>query len=279
MKQTIFYNTNKIRQVELTIMQFGWEKCEPNYSFGPYVRDFHMIHFIVAGKGKFVYKGKEVYLQKNQGFIIMQDDEAFYQADTHEPWEYYWIGFKGSNALNYIERAGLNVNDKYVFDISDENILRMKQVLSEIMDCDPDGIAGEIFALGCLYRFLGILIENNYQLENIKEKDDFLLKLVYFIDKNLNECNVAELAVNFNMDRTSLYRLVKQKTGFSPKEFIIDYRLQKALKMMVDGNSSLSEIAYCCGFNNYSYFCKLFKGRYHISPKMYLKNLYSANRL
>ena len=30
----------------------GYEKCEPSHSFGPYTRDYYIIHFCISGKGR-----------------------------------------------------------------------------------------------------------------------------------------------------------------------------------------------------------------------------------
>ena len=37
--------------IDLTIMQYGYEKCSPLHSFGPYVRNNYLFHFIISGKG------------------------------------------------------------------------------------------------------------------------------------------------------------------------------------------------------------------------------------
>lgn len=36
--------------IDLTIMQYGFEQCKPLHSFGPYVRNNYLFHYVVSGK-------------------------------------------------------------------------------------------------------------------------------------------------------------------------------------------------------------------------------------
>ena len=37
------------RFMDLTIYQYGYEKCEPLHSFGPYVRNNYLVHYVISG--------------------------------------------------------------------------------------------------------------------------------------------------------------------------------------------------------------------------------------
>ena len=71
----------------------GMEKCAPNYSYGPAVRSFPLIHYCLEGQGKFYFNDKVYPIKKGDAFLIMPDVVTFYQADSEDPWRYLWISF------------------------------------------------------------------------------------------------------------------------------------------------------------------------------------------
>ena len=61
--------------IDLTIMQYGFEQCKPLHSFGPYVRNNYLFHYVVSGKGTLRAndekdKMQEYSLEGGSGFII-----------------------------------------------------------------------------------------------------------------------------------------------------------------------------------------------------------------
>ena len=63
---------------------------------------------------------------------------------------------------------------------------------------------------------------------------------------------------------------MKELTGLSPIEFIRQIRIKKALRLMDDGETSITEVAYKTGFNDPKYFSRCFKAEMGMSPSAYL---------
>lgn len=49
---------------DLYLIQFGMEACKPGHSFGPSIREYYKIHYILDGEGVFQYEGKRYNLKK-----------------------------------------------------------------------------------------------------------------------------------------------------------------------------------------------------------------------
>ena len=96
----------------------------------------------------------------------------------------------------------------------------------------------------------------------------FLTSLFGFIDNNLEKetLSVDLLGPELNVSRAQLYRKIRSLTGISPNHFIRNQRLDKALYLLKNGNSTISKIALDVGFKNPSYFSKCFQNRFGISP-------------
>ena len=86
--------------VDLGLYQFGREYCEPAHSYGPAIRNHYLFHYILSGKGTFMWQdGKrrenKAVLKAGQGFLISPGQITTYVADDRIPWEYCWLEFDG----------------------------------------------------------------------------------------------------------------------------------------------------------------------------------------
>lgn len=69
-----------------------------------------------------------------------------------------------------------------------------------------------------------------------------------------------------------------KKTNKSISEYIIDVRIGRASRLLVDTARSISDICYECGFNNISNFNRIFKMRRGVSPSSFRDN-YRKNKV
>lgn len=79
---------------------------------------------------------------------------------------------------------------------------------------------------------------------------------------------VAQFASAIAMSERQIFRKVKNVLDMTPKEYIRRYRLEKAKKLLQQGETT-SAIAYDVGFSSQSYFGKCFKAQYGVSPSEY----------
>jgi len=81
--------------------------------------------------------------------------------------------------------------------------------------------------------------------------------------------SAVTFAESVHLSRMQLHRKLKKITQLSTSEFIKTERLKVAEKLLLSSESSISEIAYHCGFKDTSYFSKQFKSVYKKSPSSY----------
>ena len=63
-----------------------------------------------------------------------------------------------------------------------------------------------------------------------------------------------------------LSRIFKKYTGTTFSEYLTNYRIEQAKKLLGEGKLSVKEIAYATGFNSQGYFSKIFKKYAGVSP-------------
>ncbi len=84
---------------------------------------------------------------------------------------------------------------------------------------------------------------------------------------------VGYMSSQLHLSPKYLSDLLKQETGKTALELIHLYVISEAKNMLVEGNRSISEIAYQLGFENPPYFSRLFKKEVGLSPKEFKSQL------
>lgn len=85
------------------------------------------------------------------------------------------------------------------------------------------------------------------------------------------DLNVETLAADIGTSRVQLYRHMVSLTGFTPSEYIRNFRLKKAETMLHDNDYSVQQIAEKVGFSNARSFAKFFSDMYGSTPLQYRK--------
>lgn len=112
----------------------------------------------------------------------------------------------------------------------------------------------------------------NYNSRRIEKVFEYL-NLNY--SKPLTLADVAKIT---NMPEVSFSRFIKKRTGKTFIDSLNEIRLGHASRLLIDTTTTISEIAYSCGFNNISNFNRVFKKKKNTTPKEFRDN-YSGTRV
>lgn len=111
--------------------------------------------------------------------------------------------------------------------------------------------------------------------------ENLLNKAMSCIEKNMdnNDYDVNEFVSDMAVGRTILYQKIKDITGMSIREFIMDVRLKRAAQLLKDSDRNVSEVSIMTGFINPKYFSVCFKRRYEMTPSEYKKKYCDGNQV
>ena len=99
-------------------------------------------------------------------------------------------------------------------------------------------------------------------------------KAIHYVNENISESfDVLRLASQLNLSRGYFTRIFKKYTGMAPAEFINRCRVNKAVSVMTEKNSTVTDAAFESGFSSLSGFYKTFHTVYNTSPGRYLRTL------
>ncbi len=144
-----------------------------------------------------------------------------------------------------------------------------------------------IYAIGYMaYRepsiFNGELLSNVFLKEagngKLTEttKNEFYNRLLSYIRKNKpyldNNLRLVQLADNIGFSTHILSKLINEKAKKNFNQFINEYRLEEAKKLLVeDASTSIKTIYFDVGFNNKATFNNAFKNKFNCTPSEYKK--------
>jgi len=114
-------------------------------------------------------------------------------------------------------------------------------------------------------------VSSSSQGVNLKSRR--LEKAFEFIRSNYDkEISLADVSKIVNMPEVSFSRFIKKRTGSTFIESLNEIRLGHASRLLIDTTITIAEVSYKCGFNNLSYFNRIFKKKNQCTPKEFRAN-------
>lgn len=105
---------------------------------------------------------------------------------------------------------------------------------------------------------------------NEKTKDDPLLNSINYLNLNFfKDVNLHTLADISGYSYDHFRHIFKQMTGFSPKQYIIEKRINLSKNLLAETDEKITSIAYKCFFASNSQFIKIFRKATGITPLQY----------
>lgn len=188
---------------------------------------------------------------------------------------------KGSDDITpYIEKIQLGLIQMKEFYPSCDNFFHtVINLLFETMREEKDGY--ELIAKGCLLQLFGTLYQEQEYVQNISQSPSvhsrlYHLKRVFrFIEDHYSSTITLEmLAKEAGMSANHFCRYFKEMTTRSPMDYINYYRIEKACYFLQHSDLSITDIGFQCGFNDASYFSKIFKQYKELTPRQYFNILF-----
>lgn len=267
---SVFPNENF---VDLSLYQFGKEKCEPAHSFGPAARNHYLFHYVLSGTGRLMADDSngntmEYQIRSGQGFMIFPRQINTYIADRELPWEYTWVEFDGLRAREIVEAAGLSP-DTPVYHAHSKDL--REQMKDEMLYLAEHGGDSPFHLIGHLYLFIDYLSRSSASMKlspQGKVRDFYIKEALNYIEQNFqNDISVEGIAEFCGLNRSYFGRIFKDTVGKSPQEFLMNYRMVKAAELLKLTDLSVGDIGNAVGYPNQLHFSRAFKNVYGISPR------------
>lgn len=265
-------------------IDFPFELYCVNKNYPRYEMPFHWhveYEMIIVKKGhlKLILDGKSFYVNEGESAFI---SGGVVHGGMPEECEYYCIVFDLAALFKDVALCSKSVAifltnaDCFtgVYGAERKQSAIMREILYSMQNRDN---GYDLNVIGLLWKLLGAFVSepvisegeqiNKSQRQKLKDVLSYIRKN---IDKNIT---LEELAQVSGMSPRYFCRVFKSITGRTPIEYVNYYRIETASQMLITTGESVTDIALNCGFNDMSYFSKMFKKLKGISPSKFRQAL------
>lgn len=255
----------------------------PERTVPPHTRDYAELVCQCAGRGSYRINDRNVLLE--EGELLLLGQNALLEIPAQEP---------SSAAVRFLIKPEL-LGDILRFLGSEETPLRefvlrclgqenpyghlhfrvggVKQVenlvenlILHFLENPASRRAVPMFTVGLL--FVQLLEQTDRLVIGIREQQA-VLQVLQYIETNYSRGSLNQVAAALHCDVSWLSREIRRRTGRTFTELTQERRLNQAAWLLKNTRQKVSDIALSVGYENVSYFHRIFGKRFGLSPKKY----------
>ncbi len=124
------------------------------------------------------------------------------------------------------------------------------------------------------------LIKHSDKISHRREyslQHSLIVESLKYIEEQFKEASLFELADKLKQPHYALSKTIKKATNYTFKELLQEKRLSKAKELLESTDLPITSIIDEVGYDNISYFYRIFKNKYGQTPKQYREQLVKSN--
>lgn len=247
--------------------------CDHRYSFshqsaialeGDHNRNI-MLFLIRSGAMELTLSGVSALAAAGQ--VVLFDCQEPYQYAASDGLEFIWLLFNGLNARTFYRRIVQAHGGRPCF--APDAAAPVAQALGTLLEaCAADERPSEAACSQLLHRLLCLLLLG--EGEHPADGSDYIAQAIRFMNRHLLEpLSVQQVAAAVNLSPSHFSRQFKARTGYSPYEYIVLRRIDRAKYLLTSTKQSVSEIAFATGYHSEENFSHSFQKHVGVSPGLF----------
>ncbi len=235
-------------------------------------RDNVCLQYVIKGKGDYFVNDKLYRLQPHTLWLIPKDAYYYYIPDKEDPYEYFWIHCNGAGMRSLLERIGISEQNPVIYNLQSGDV---STAFHELFALCKSEQTQPCLLLSKLYALFHTLMDTPYEKATAVKNhtspaiDDAIAYMKAHFSQDIY---LDDLAKTANLEKVYFTKRFKKQTGVSPMQFLIQFRIAHACRLL-HTDLSLQEIASQCGFQDFTNFLQRFKSVLGITPTQYKKRI------
>lgn len=233
---------------------------------GRVLHDFHIL-YIIKGRGWITTAHcPRTGLRAGDAVVIFPEEWHSYAPDRETGWTEAWIDFTGDFAHRIIEQRFFDIRQPVLrVGISDTICSAFNKAFEVAYTEKPahqQQLAG--FAALIVCSLYAKAMQQPYKDD--PDIDYINLARKYMRENLSRSLSMEDVAKEVGMGYSKFRKVFRNYTGFSPAQYFINLKLEKAKDYLSNTHLSCKEIAFRVGFDSAAYFNKIFHQRHNITP-------------
>lgn len=201
----------------LNVYTVKYEDCTSDKNTVDVISVYHMLHFVVSGKGEF----NSETVSAGKAFLCRKHKHCRYTPSSDEPWSYYWINADGVIADKLLSECGFDSDDVIDFELT--------PTLSKLLKVGNMG-SGSDFLCGIFIAIMGLLKHSKSE-RVLSVSERHVRDALDAINTAEGIITPSELAKRLCLSRAYLRNLFVKYKNEPPQEYIIRYRMTRAAEL------------------------------------------------
>lgn len=223
--------------------------------------------FPISGKAVIRKEDKSINIEKGMVIHCPQNETINFEVMGNDPFN--------TIRVRYIINEETD-NLRHMTSIFMMKINSYKNILKFLKNIQNTACNSEILSRFKLQLHTNLFINELFKKEDIKvvkNDKEIVLEIMDYISKNYAEnITLKSLSEKFKYKSEKISYLFHKHLNVRPIEYLIQYRMTVAYKLLEEGNS-VKEVAYLIGYNDEFYFSRIFKKNFGVSPNTIKKQL------
>ncbi len=265
----------------------------PHTRFAHFPRHTHNyveMVYMVSGQTRHIVNGNEVILR--QGELLLMNQHATQEIDPAgekdiavnfmilpEFFDTALMMLKGANSMvrdflvDCLKSTSGHV-DYLHFEVADALPIQnlVENLIYALLKETPNASQLNQTTVGLLFLHL---LQHTDQLTigGDRFEDEVMMKVLGHIEDHYREGELSDLCGQLSIDLYTLSRIIKRRTGQTYTELVQEKRLNLAAFLLETTGLPITDISADVGYNNFSYFYRIFRKKYGMTPREYRKEI------
>jgi AraC-like DNA-binding protein len=242
--------------------------AKPHYKVGPKRIECYSLHFVREGRLRLEYEGRQIELRKGDIFCLFPDRTYFYDMlPAERELEMSWLAMDGERVKPLLALAGL----------TEERPFRAEAITPQgaaAVNCAIDAMervqrwhpAAALELQGLLCGLLASLMPRE-QDQQIQELAGWIRECEEYMELHASEGITVQQVADFaGVHRSYFTQVFTARTGMPPMKYLQMIRMEKARRLLIDTDATVTEIGLSLGYPNLYTFTRAFKIYFKQSP-------------
>lgn len=257
----------------------GWHSPEEKEEYFPaHWHESLELHYILTGESV-IYINQSPVIAKEGDLVICNSNELHQGFCSAAPMESCRLLFSLEDLSPEMDNRG------YVFQNHIQKDEVIKQLFLELCREEANQAPGYKQACKAIVTQLMVHLCRNYVVQTLSREDTRRQKknrercnrLITFIEANYaNPIANQDMADLVHLSKDRFEHFFRENFGLSALQYIQNYRMKMAKKLIKEGNIPISKAAEMVGFADYNYFGRTFRNHYGCTPTQMAKKYNSA---
>lgn len=257
----------RITEDSLRLIQPNILNSPPHWSWVPNLIDFDL-WYVIQGSGTLTADGTPFELEPGMAFLFAPGQQVHATHDRDNPIQNFAVHFD-IDTLTPEEKStfafhGLKVKDPLFVNSLVRNLVKIYHTPVE---------AKQRQCKWCLLQLLSLLWNESKEPERLNQ-DTTIVEIMQAIQTEPGQTwSLHEMSEKASLSRSQFTRRFTHLTDMSPKEYVIQARIQRACHLLTESNLNVGQIADNLGYRDIYFFSRQFKKVMGISPNAYKEGM------